>query len=269
MRGAHPRLLTPQPDEMYVAALDVAGQDEATTDPIAQLANPARDYTVATVFRVIPPGSRTAGILPAYEAVDVFVDHGSRHFQDHPGRPALIHRLLAYLNHWRVAHVIADATGVGEGIVDWLAGSLGPTRVTPFKFTPLTKAQLGSSFLSLVETGRFKYWTDPPPSSVPCTLTPVPGSSADPDSTAFFLQAASCSYSLPPDGQFDRHLKWGVPPTATVSTPTGPQPVHDDRLLSAALIAVYDDLAREGALSLGRAASALIPPPDPLSRLRF
>jgi hypothetical protein len=56
---------------------------------------------------------------------------------------------------------------------------------------------------------------------------------------------------------------------ATVSTPTGLQPIHDDRLLSAALVAVYDDLAREGALPLGRAASALIPPPDPLSRLRF
>ena len=49
----------------------------------------------------------------------------------------------------------------------------------------------------------------------------------------------------------------------------GAAPIHDDRLLSAALIAVYDDLARDGALPLGRAASALIPPPDPLSRLRF
>ena len=44
-------------------------------------------------------------------------------------------------------------------------------------------------------------------------------------------------------------------------------PIRDDRLLSAALVAVYDDLAREGALPLGRALaawqpSALIPPPD-------
>jgi hypothetical protein len=55
--------------------------------------------------------------------------------------------------------------------------------------------------------------------------------------------------------------------TATVSTPSGPQPIRDDRLLSASPVAACDDLARDGALPLGRALaalqpSALIPPPD-------
>jgi hypothetical protein len=160
------------------------------------------------------------------------------------------------------------------------AGSLGPTRATPLKFTPLSKAQLGSSFLSLIETGRFKYWTDSSSSRPPDDPTYLSEGQALSDSFYFFLQASNCAYSLPPDGQFDRHLKWGVPPTATDSTPTGPQavhgtaPIHDDRLLSATLIAVYDQaairhLTREGALPLARAASALIPPPDTLSRLRF
>ena len=133
----------------------MAGQDEASTDPVAQLAAPGRDYTVCTIFRL--SSARSDGSpahLPLYEAVDVFVDHGSRHFQDAPGRPALVQRLLAYLHHWRVAHLVADATGVGEGLVDWLAAALGPGRVTPFKFTAQSKAQLGSRFLSIVETGR-------------------------------------------------------------------------------------------------------------------
>jgi hypothetical protein len=150
---------------------------------------------LATIFRVIPPARPAPG--PTYEAVDVFVDHGSRHFQESPGQPALVHRLLAWLQHWQVSHVIADATGAGEGLVDWLAAALGQSRITPFKFTPTTKAQLGSSFLSLIETGRFKYWTDDP-SSEPCTLHLVPGGPADPDSHSFFTQAAACSYSLPP-----------------------------------------------------------------------
>ena len=36
--------------------------------PPARLANPGRDYTVATIFRVIPPGKPAPG---TYEAVDV------------------------------------------------------------------------------------------------------------------------------------------------------------------------------------------------------
>jgi hypothetical protein len=71
---------------MYVATLDVAGQDEAATDPLAQLDRPARDYTVAHVFEVSLDSEENR---PVYRAVDVFVDHGSRHFQDVPGRPRL------------------------------------------------------------------------------------------------------------------------------------------------------------------------------------
>jgi hypothetical protein len=287
MRGSHPRLNAPSPDEAYIATLDVAGQDEAATayaaGAIARLANPGRDYTVATIFRVIPPETPAPG--PTYEAVDVFVDHGSRHFQESPGlsgaTPALVHRLLAWLQHWQVSHVIADATGAGEGLVDWLAAALGQSRITPFKFTALSKAALGSRFISIVETARFKYFTELAPES--CTLDPDPLPSADPrslipvplsDSWWFFTQVAACTYELLPDAPFDRGLRWRVPDAATVSTPAGLQPIHDDRLLSAALVAVYDQavvrpLAREGALPLGRAASALIPPADPLFRLRF
>jgi hypothetical protein len=118
------------------------------------------------------------------------------------------------------------------------------------------KAALGSAFLSLIETGRFAYWSDE-------INTPLS------DGWYFFAQASACTYSLPPDGRFERDLRWSVPPNATVSTPAGRLPLHDDRLMSAALVAVYDRLYREGKLKLGRAASAVIPPVDPLDNMGY
>lgn len=253
MKGTHPRQSSPRPGETYVAAVDLAGEDEAATDPIAQLERPARDYTVATLFRVLwpPPSSYAPG--PTYEAVDVWVDHGSKHFADRPGQPSLAHRLAAWLQSWNVAHVIADESGVGLGMVSWLKAALGDSRVTGVNFAGAgKKAALGSLFVSLVETGRVRYWAD-----------------QDDDSWWFFQQAAACTYELPPDGIFDRDLRWGVPASHRSDTPTGPQPTHDDRLLSASLIAELDRLLRENRLPLGAAASAVLRGSDPMEHLSW
>lgn len=289
MRGSHPRqhsplpsVLNPQSSPLYVATLDLAGQDEAATDPLAALANPGRDYTVATLFQVIYPNpdeqeanseeratSSHATLLaprsslPHYHALDVFVDHGSKHFQDVPGRPRLANRLLAWLNHWQISHLIADESGVGQGLVAWLTNALGPHRVTPYHFAgPGRKANLGSRFLALVETGRFHYWHSDsngnPDAAIPLS-----------DGWWFWQQVAACRYDLPAGGRFDQQLRWGVPPGATISTPTGSQPIHDDRLLSAALIAELDHLLRQGQLHLGAAHSTIIPPANPFQNLRF
>ena len=110
---------------------------------------------------------------------------------------------------------------------------------------------MGSSFLAVVETGRFKYWTGD--QEQPAT-----------DGWWFWRQVAACAFELPPDGQFDKQLRWGVPPAHRTDTPAGPQPTHDDRLLSAALIAEADNLWRAGKLSFGTAASDQIPGVDPL-----
>lgn len=273
MQGSHPRQRAPRPGQLIIATLDVAGQDEAATDAAAQLASPGRDYTICTVFAVEQGGngewpiangepqsaighSPFAAPRPRFLALDVFVDHGSRHFQDAPGRPALVRRLLAYLQQWQVSHLIADATGVGEGVADWLAAALGPGRVTPFKFSAASKAQLGSRFLTLVETGRFRYFVE---SGQPLTAN---YGHLPTDSWWFWQQAAGCGYELPPGGAFERHLRWGVPAGATVETPLGRQPLHDDRLLSAALIAHADALLAAGALRLGSGRSAVISPEE-------
>jgi hypothetical protein len=249
MRGDHGRGSAGragQRDVLRVATLDVGGIDEAATDPVARLANPARDYSVAHVFEV----SLAAGDeLPGYRAVDVFVDQGSRHFETAPGKTGLAQRLLAWFQAWQVAHLVVDKSGVGAGLADWLAAKLGRDRVTGFLFSPAAKAGLGGRFMSLVETGRFKYWAgeDQPLS----------------DGWWFFEQARACTYSLPEGGRFETALRWQVPPGAKINTPLGPLPVHDDRLVSAALVAVYDELLSAGKVRAGRASSAIIAPFDP------
>jgi hypothetical protein len=267
MRGTHYRLRAeaearaeaqPQPQSStLVATIDVGGQDEAATDPVAQLANPGRDYTVATAFRVVWPPLGTYAPGPTYEAVDVFVDHGSRHFEDMPGRPALVHRLAAWLESWRVQYVVGDESGVGQGLISWLSAALGEQRVGGYNFAGTgKKAQLGSLFLSLVETGRFHYWT---------------GDEDEIGSDAwwFWRQVEACHYEMPVDGCFERDLRWEVPPGHRTDTPQGPKPTHDDRLLSAALVAELDRLVRTGKIALGTAQSTVIAPPDPLAALEF
>jgi hypothetical protein len=257
MHGQHPRLQAPVPGELYAATLDVAGEDEGATDPVARLQHPGRDYSVATIFRVQFPGPGTYAPGPSYEAVDIFVDHGTKHFEDHPGRPALAHQLAAWLQTWDVAHLVGDESGVGQGMVSWLSAALGPHRITGYNFATYgQKARLGSLFLSLVETGRFRYWTGD---------EELEGS----DGWWFWRQAEACTYELPADGQFERDLRWEVPPSHKTPTADGLQPTHDDRLLSAALVAQLDRLVRECTIALGRAESVVIQPRDPLADLRF
>ena len=250
MRGQHPRLRAPRPEERYVAAIDLAGQDEAAATAGAPLTNPGRDYTVATILRVAdaPDADEAGG--PAYEAVDVFVDHGSRHFQAAPGRPRLADALLTYLRHWAVVHTIVDASGVGQGLADWLSDRLGAGRVTAFQLGgAAAKARLGSDFLALIDTGRFRYWAE---------------EAAYDDSWWFQQQAAACTYTLAGRGRFDHDLRWGVPSGARVATPAGTEPLHDDRLLSAALVAELDRRRQQGGLLLGASASRVVPARDPL-----
>jgi hypothetical protein len=250
MRGKHSRQAEPEPGSTYVATLDVAGIDEATTDPIAQLDKPARDYTVATIFEIEDGDDQ-----PTFLARDVFTDQGGRHFQSTPGSTSLAARLLAWLQHWQVRHLVGDASGVGAGLVDWLQARRPTDTVTSFLTTATTKAQLGSDFLALIETGRVKFWKD---DEQPLS-----------DSWWFFTQAAACTYTVPPDQPYEKALSWFVPASAKVDTPAGPLPIHDDRLLSAALITVVDELILEGKITTGQAISAIVPPQDPLADLEF
>ena len=257
MHGQHPRRLELQPGDTYVITVDVGGQDEAAQGQATwrspagaeggELDNPGRDYTVATVARVVRDTGPTGH---TYHVVDVFTDHGSRHFQRSPGQPSLFDRLLAYINHWKPIAVVCDASGVGQGITDALINA-SANQVIGFDFAKSHgKAKLGNNFLALVETGRFKYFKD--------ADDELPGS----DAFWFFTQAEHCTYELAEGIPIERGLRWHVPPEATITLATGETVlVHDDRLLSAALLAEADRLAKAGDIFLGSTESAVIERP--------
>jgi hypothetical protein len=126
----------------------------------------------------------------------------------------------------------------------------------------------------VVETGRFKYWTVASPTDDGRQTADGGRQVADggqplSDSWWFWQQCAHCTYELPPGGAPERALSWGVPASASVSTPGGPQPVHDDRLVSAMLVAQYEELVQQGKLHLGAGRSAVIKPRDVIANLRF
>ena len=251
MRGQHERRRSPEAGKSYIITIDVGGQDEAATNAIAQLQNPGRDFTTATVYEVdVTTGD---GNQPDYKAVDVLMMHGRRHFESSPANPSAAVQLQAFINHWGASHTIIDATGIGEGMQSWLAARF-PNRVTGYKFTSKSKAALGSAFISLIENGRFHYF-----------LSVV----AWDDAAWFFIQAAACGYTIKQGDDITSGMSWSVPPTHKTETPQGNVPTHDDRLLSAALIAHADELILSGLILLGTAVSAVIPPQDPLEDLDF
>lgn len=232
LSGRHEQQTKPYKFSTYIATIDIGGADEQTA-AAGQLDNPNRDYTVITITEVSPDR------LPTYRAVSVMVDQGTKHFsQPHDGRLNLAEQILAYLQLWHVAAVIIDSSGIGQGLADWLASHYN--NVHPFHFTAASKAQLGSSFVALTEQGRAQYWKSEHEYS---------------DSWWFMQQAEACSYFVPPDGRFERNLKWSVPDSHTTSTPAGNVPTHDDRLISFALIAEAERLRLAGELHLGSAHS--------------
>jgi len=250
MMGDHPRLDGPLPGEIYIGLIDVGGQDEAAISAFADLSNPGRDYTTLTIVRVGSESrSGSEGVLDVgllYQVVDVWSDQGTRHFQAASGLPSLFSQLMARLQHWRVVAVISDFTGVGQGITDALTEAMSQL-VFGFDFSKgYGKSRLGNDFLAVVETGRFRYFA---------------GSMEDElsDWWWFFTQCEHCGYELADGVPIERGLRWGVTASAKVVTSVGDSLlVHDDRLLSAAMVAEVDRLVREGKLFLSTGESAVI-----------
>ncbi|MEZ4517677.1 MAG: hypothetical protein R3C44_12915 [Chloroflexota bacterium] len=102
----------------------------------------------------------------------------------------------------------------------------------------------------MIDTGRFQYWTGD--EDVPLS-----------DGWWFRQQVAACTYTLPADGQFDRDLRWGVPTQASLQTPDGAELIHDDRLLSAALVVEAERHAQTGGWHTGQAHSQIVRGSDP------
>ncbi|MDD5313361.1 MAG: hypothetical protein PHO26_10035 [Dehalococcoidia bacterium] len=141
--GSHSRLRSRQPGAIYVAGIDIAGQDEQLDEII--LTRPQRDATVVTISEVV----RNENKEPSLKVVEHYAWIGKLHHELYPQLVAIIK------NTWNCSRVLCDATGIGEPVASFLQKSCG-ARVQPFKFTQLSKSQLGFDLIAAVNSNRLK-----------------------------------------------------------------------------------------------------------------
>jgi len=141
--GTHTRLRSRQPGAVYVAGIDIAGQDEQLDDII--LIRPQRDSTVVTIAEVV----RTENKEPSLKIVEHYAWVGRPHHELYPSLVDLIKTT------WNCARVLCDATGIGEPVASFLQKACG-ARVQPFKFTQSSKSQLGFDLIAAVNSNRLK-----------------------------------------------------------------------------------------------------------------
>jgi hypothetical protein len=145
LRGGHPRQAAPRPGEVYVAGLDVGGQDLPGTTG-------QHDATVLTIARVHWPPPDAFVQEPRLEVVEHRAWTGEPH-------EALHAQLVDLLRHlWRVRRLAVDASGLGETLARLLARSLGEETVAALRFTAETKSRLGYGLLAAINGGRLKLY---------------------------------------------------------------------------------------------------------------
>ena len=229
MVGSHSKQILPVPGHVYAFTIDVAGQDEGAIADLEQLANPKRDSTVLTIFELEIPSTDHLVTKPIYKVLFRLSWQGIKH-------SLLYGTFLGLVDLWQPVKLIIDATGVGAGLAAFLADKLG-SKVLPFEFSQVSKSDLGWSFLSIIETGRYKdyYPLDPEMS----------------------LQLEYCQYVIM-DGP-GKIMRWSVP-DGTRDVATGDL-VHDDCVLSAALISLLDQE------TWGTGESQVVPVKDILEEL--
>lgn len=230
LEGQHAPQTGPQPDRLYALLIDVAGADEAATQEIGESSNSGRDSTSLTVVEIdLATVADPLITKPSYWIV------ARRGWTNVPHR-TLYGQLRAQIDHWQPQYTVIDATGVGEGLASFLISAMRPGRLLPFIFSAQSKSKLGWDLLALVETGRLKDHNN----------------DADPDRTEFFHQLEFVQYEAREHNQ----LRWSVP-DGTRDPATG-ELVHDDWVLSAALVSLLDEMP------WGQANSAIVHAPDPL-----
>ncbi len=218
--GSHPAQLQPSPGCIYAMALDVAGEDENDGQDIEALANPARDSTALSIVEVDLGTLNDPGLLlPSYRIVYRQSWVGVKHTK-------LYGQILNLATTWNAKYLITDATGVGAGLTSFLARSLGD-KVIPFVFNSRTKSDLGWSFLALIDSGRLQDYAPSQPGQLAALHD------------LFFEQLTATQYEIVPGP--DKKIKWAVP-EGTRNMANG-ELIHDDLVLSAALLAILDEQA--------------------------
>ena len=214
MKGNHSSQLGPEEGKLYAITLDLAGEDEAiiaNPDDLGanELSNPKRDSTAMTVFEVDLATINDPLISkPTYKVVCRKEWIGAKH-------STLYGEIKAIAELFDVRFLVVDSTGVGAGMTSFLTASLGE-KVIPFEFNISTKSTLLWDFLGIIDSGRFKDFYGP--------------------AGTFWEQVEFCEFEILPGPQ--KRVKWSVP-DGTRNQATG-NLVHDDQLISAALVSVLD-----------------------------
>jgi len=153
VQGTHPRQHTPRAGEVYLAGLDVGGQDwEAIGNGQEAIGRTGHDASVLTSARAVRSPSDAIVPEPRLEIVEHIAFGGTAH-------DALFARLADVLARvWPVRRLAVDATGLGETLARLLARRLGESVVRPVRFTAESKSKLGYGLLAAVNGGRLKLY---------------------------------------------------------------------------------------------------------------
>jgi hypothetical protein len=248
MKGSHPAQELPEPGKLYALLVDLAGEDEAmrqgTPTGLEQaeaLVNPGRDATAITVVEVdLHLQSDELVGKPIYKVMQRYLWTGEKHSTQYA-------RLLALAERWQPQRLVVDASGVGAGVASFLADRFGE-RVVQLRFTQQVKSRLGWGFLAVIDTGRFQDYLPDKEQSEAARLQAL-----------FQRQLAAVSYSV--SSGPEHFIAWGVPEAAR--DPQGGGWLHDDLVLSAAMVAMLD----EQPWSVSSSTPLVIAAPDPIKEM--
>ncbi len=220
MKGEHPMRTEPEPGKTYAFLIDVAGQDEHAADEGAgwtkgraqdpPLPNIERDSTALKIVEVDMSTVKLQG-KPTYKVVFRRLWTGEKHV-------SVFGALQGLGQLWKPAHIVIDATGVGEGLWSLLDNAFGADTVLPVKFTPQIKSQLGYGLLGIIECGRYREY--------------------HPFDETLRMQLDKCRSEIVPGPA--KLMRWGVPDGTR--DPASGESVHDDDLTTAALCTILDGL---------------------------
>ena len=224
MRGCHPTALAPEEGKLYAMTVDVAGEDECVSgDPgeNTALENPARDSTALTIVEVdLATLSDELIRKPTYKVIYRAEWVGIKHTQ-------LYASLKALAELFDIRCLVVDATGVGAGLSSFLSAAL-PSRVMPFEFNTRTKSNLCWNFLGVCDSGRFKDHASPAEED----LLQIAATQQE-----FWRQVQFCEFEILPGP--NKTVRWGVPDGTR--DPVSGKLVHDDLLISAAMLSLLDE----------------------------
>lgn len=156
LQGAHGRRHAPQSGEVYVAGLDLGGQEWDAGNEKWEMGNERRgrghDASVLTIARAVMPASDAVVPEPRLEIVEHLALRGQPH-------DALFAQLADVLGDvWRVRRLAVDATGLGETLARLFIRRLGEDVVRAVRFTAEWKSRLGYGLLAVVQGGRLRMY---------------------------------------------------------------------------------------------------------------